>query len=298
MLDPLSRNTQAVKILSRTNKVETRSIGIDQLLAFPPYFGWVKMGKYNSYMLLNGKDDGVALRWLWNNTFETTSIAIWQLLSSKFSSIIDVGSHTGCYSLISALTNKKSSIIAIEPSPMNLSRLSMNLNYNMAQNVSVKNGAAYSSNVELFIKEDASYNYCRSGGKVSSQNIGNDNKSSKLLPVEGFTLDSLKSKNLGKSLIKIDTEGSEHHVLEGASYFIESRSWFLIESTSAEAAKTCEILLENQKYSFFLIDESTSKLINVPNILPIINDGKLNSNKLNRLLIPCEDVNTLREFLS
>ena len=72
-----------------------------------PFYGWVQMGERDLYMYLNGKDDGVALRWFWLNSFESTSLSIWEKASTLFNTIIDVGAHTGCYSLAAAKINPK-----------------------------------------------------------------------------------------------------------------------------------------------------------------------------------------------
>ena len=165
--DPKNINHQAIEQKKNflTNSIVLKSI--DQLSGNAPYFGWVKLGNRDLYMYLNGKDDGVALRWFWMNTFESTSVAVWERLSRVFVSIIDIGAHTGCYSLLASKANAKANILAIEPMPINLSRLSMNRAYNMLDNIHIIPGAAYSSNTVLSMRNLLSFDYCVSGGRVS-----------------------------------------------------------------------------------------------------------------------------------
>ena len=59
-----------------------------------PYFGWVKMDSRDIY-ISKWEGCGVAMRWFWLNTFETTSLVLWEKLSRLFETIIDVGAHTG-----------------------------------------------------------------------------------------------------------------------------------------------------------------------------------------------------------
>ena len=97
-MDPKQLNKYAISLLEEME--EGLDLGIGELLKKPPYFGWVKLGDFPRYIYLNGKDDGVALKWLWNWKYEYASIMVWRTLSNYADLIIDVGAHTGSYSLI------------------------------------------------------------------------------------------------------------------------------------------------------------------------------------------------------
>ena len=109
---------------------------IGELKECAPYYGWVRMGDRDLFMYLNGKDDGVALRWFWLNTFETASLKIWEKSSLLFNTIIDVGAHTGSYSLAAAKLNPQKVILS-RTNARNLKRLSMNREYNELENIKI-----------------------------------------------------------------------------------------------------------------------------------------------------------------
>ena len=69
----------------------------------PELFDWVNcdVGVENKFhMFLGGKDDGVALRFFWNGSYEKYTLKIWSELAKKIKGFaLDIGAHTGCYSL-------------------------------------------------------------------------------------------------------------------------------------------------------------------------------------------------------
>lgn len=293
ILDPKCRNELAIKEKNSFGSGNRILRGIEDLKSCAPYFGWVRMGQRDLYMYLNGKDDGVALRWFWMNTFETTSITIWERLSKFFLFIIDVGAHTGCYSMIASKFNQKATVLAIEPMPVNLSRLSVNREYNMLKNLIVIPGAAYSSDSVLSMNLYSNYDYCFSGGSVIKLSKSHSNVSS-LSSVRGIMLNNISKTFSRKSLIKIDTEGTEYEVIVGAEDFIRSRSWLLCESTNDNSSRMLDDYFEQFNYSFFLIDDEKGKIVPVESLSPIRDGGKLCMAKLNRLIVPSEELSFLK----
>jgi len=292
-MDPKGLNK--VAIAQKKNFISPGKIisSINELRDCPPYFGWVRMGERDLYMYLNGNDDGVAKRWFWLNAFEPASLSIWERVSKFFDSIIDVGAHTGCYSLVAAKRNPNKKIFAIEPLPVNLSRLTMNREYNNLGNIEIVPGAAFSSNKYVQISSFDDYVYCKSGNSVF------ENKNHLLdCSVKAFCLNDLPSQFSRKALIKVDTEGTEHHVITGASDFLNSRSWFICESTQTNSAEILESRFSKKNYSFFVIDDEANKIVKCDTLFPRFKNGELIMNCLNRLVIPAEDLGKLRKILS
>lgn len=292
-MDPKGLNKKA--IAQKKNFLSPGRVvsSIDDLSECAPFYGWVQLGERDLYMYLNGKDDGVALRWFWLNSFESTSLSIWEKASTLFNTIIDVGAHTGCYSLVAAKINPKKSVIAIEPLPVNLSRLTINTVYNALENIIVIPGAAFSANQSLEINSFNKYGYCSSGNSV----IEASSPTSTSL-VRGFCLNDLFEKHSGAALIKVDTEGEEHHVISGAANFLESRSWFICESTKQKTADILEGYFLKQNYTFFVIDDEANKIAETNTLSPLSSNGRLVMNRLNRLVIPREDIGKLHQILS
>ena len=230
---------------------------------------------------------------VWLNQFEPTSLSIWEKLSHRFDSIIDVGAHTGCYSLAAAELNLQKKILAVEPLPVNLSRLSMNIEYNGFKHIEVLPAAAFSENTYLSINNFNVYAYCVSGSSVSA-----NSNSTLASQVQAFCLDRLPQKYSRRSLIKIDTEGTENHVVAGASGFLEARSWFLCESTNFRTAEVLDRIFCKSNYSFFVVDDEKGSISRSNSLSPSFDGGKLSMNLLNRLIVPTEDVEQLPSILS
>ena len=292
-MDPRRRNAKAIE--QRKSFSSDRKIiqDIKYLQKFAPYYGWVRMGCRDIYMYLNGKDDGVAMRWFWLNEFESSSLTIWERLSHRFETIIDVGAHTGCYSLAAAGLDRQKKILAVEPLPVNLSRLSMNVEYNEFKNINIFPAAAFSESTPISIKNFNIYSYCFSGSSVFAQ--GSSPVASQ---VQAFRLNSLSKKFSRRSLIKIDTEGTEDHVVSGASDFLEARSWFLCESTNFKTAEVLDQAFSKANYSFFVIDDEKGCISQSNTLSPLFDGGKIRMNLLNRLVVPTEDIEQLPSIIS
>lgn len=291
-MDPRKRNVKAIEEKGTFSDKRGFIQNIKDLHKLPPYYGWVRMGGRDIYMYLNGKDDGVALRWFWLNAFESASLCIWEKLSHRFETIIDVGAHTGCYSLAAAKLDRQKKILAVEPLPVNLSRLSMNIEYNGFKNIEIYPAAAFSANTYLSIKNLNVYGYCVSGSVVSA-----GSNSIPASQIQAFCLDHLPQKFSRRSLIKIDTEGTENHVVAGASSYLEARSWFLCESTNFRTAKQLDQIFCKSNYSFFVVDDEKGSISRSNSLSPCLDGGKLSMNLLNRLVVPNEDVEQLPSIL-
>ena len=139
--------------------------------------------------------------------------------------VFDVGANCGYFTLLAAtLVGATGRVVAIEPAPACIARLEANLRRNTFSNVVVveRVAAAQSGEVQFYLNSD------NSGGHAL-WNPGDwpSNEKSRANPVTvstpATTLDS-EWKRLGLAvpkLIKIDTEGAEQSVLEGARSLLE-----------------------------------------------------------------------------
>ena len=131
---------------------------------------------------------------------------------------IDVGANIGFFSiLMSKLVGPQGMIFAFEPGANNLPKLSANLKKNSVTNVQVLEQPVWSreEKVTFYINAD-------SGGGNALFDPGNwwsnDKSRANPQPIEmmSTTLDLLDISKERVKLIKIDTEGAEQRVLEGA----------------------------------------------------------------------------------
>lgn len=191
---------------------------------------------------------------------------LWEFLddcSLRGSIAIDIGAHIGYHSLaILRQYNNISSVIAFEPNVFNVQRMQLIITEN----------PEYQSKIE--IREKALSNKTGSSKFRLSSNIDNQTSSGGYLSgitpplgektyknanffeteVEVSTLDKelVDYKNI--SLIKIDVEGAEHLVLEGAKKLIHiARPIFLIEIHSVECMYRVLEILNKYNYDIHML---------------------------------------------
>lgn len=148
---------------------------------------------------------------------------------------IDIGSNIGLYSLIaSSFIGKEGSIYAIEPTPETFSRLKKNIALNNFKNINTLNfGLSNSENVVDFNTSNDGYDAWNSLAKLDQLKKGAKIK------INVKTLDSVLDKNsiTKVDLVKLDVEGWEKYVLEGASNLLNHADppVFMVEFTESNA---------------------------------------------------------------
>ena len=84
--------------------------------------------------------------------------------------IINVGAHTGLYTITSLKANPKNSVVCFEPYFMNLSRLITNLRLNgLSKNVSTILGAVSNFDGKSNLKITTEKSYMSKGGKLGEE---------------------------------------------------------------------------------------------------------------------------------
>ena len=193
----------------------------------------------------------------WRGTFEHErgTIKVAAELLPEMHAFIDVGANTGIFSLLAKATDPKIKVIAVEPSPANLAILRMNVALN-AFDIAIEDAAATSTDGEIILHDfpDPSY----SASLEADWREGTVERT-----VRGTTLDSLASASGAsgaKLLVKIDVEGHEVAVLEGARNVISSGPSFLIEIIREHVARGVTRLLPPDDFTYQFINERTGDL--------------------------------------
>jgi FkbM family methyltransferase len=114
----------------------------------------------------------------------------------------DVGGYHGFYSLVS---NSEKSIV-FEADPTNAERIRQNLELNPDRDIELVEKAVWSSETTLQFEAEAS---------------GTSHVSENGIEIESVTLDSFFENTEDPDVVKIDVEGAEGHVLEGAKQVME-----------------------------------------------------------------------------
>ncbi len=133
--------------------------------------------------------------------------------------VIECGAHHGGQTvLLSRWVGAEGKVIAIEPIPENIAILKKNIELNGLTNVTVIEKAVGSNCGKLSM-------HPRSNASVSSKE---DSRST--INVESVTLDSVAEEfNIAPTFIKIDVEGYEYQILDGAKSIIKTTPAIFVE---------------------------------------------------------------------
>jgi FkbM family methyltransferase len=169
-------------------------------------------------------------------------------LLSAGGDVVDVGAHIGMYSVAAALALRgRARVLAIEPNPDARAQLEQNLALNGCENVTVSASALADRPGEamLHVPRTADPSFSSLGGGRFAE--------AEPIRVETTTLDAqVESLGLEPVFVKIDVEGGELPVLEGAARTLEARPTLLIE-VGSESADEVERRLTPLGYDAFVV---------------------------------------------
>lgn len=249
-------------------------LGLGDLLRMSPHWGFVE-SEHNFKMFLAGNDDGVALRLLWNRKYEPYSIKLWRQMCDAGRIAIDVGAHTGIYTL-AAYSAGCGKVFSFEPYFMNFARMNLNLRANGFSTKGLIYGAAGAKSGTGRIAIPVTHDYLSSGCKVFRHEVGNTFHETDIIAIDDLPLNE---KVCG---VKIDAEGYESFVLSGMKNLLEDKVPVLFECiTDLEV----EQLFHERGYELFIVDEEKETLEPVDRVVPEMLDGKVNRNRINRLAL-------------
>lgn len=259
-------------------------LSIDAIYQERDRWGFIpcSVGDLNFFMFLGGKDDGVALRFLHNGSYEKKTMSLWILASESARMILDVGAHTGSYSIAAKLTNLDADVLSFEPHYLNYSRLTLNLRANGLNTDQAYMLAVSDVNKKLMFSVPRGSDYHSSGGYIGF----NDDLDSYL--VTSVALDSFIDEDFFKrvDLIKIDTEGYEVNCLIGMKKIIEINLPTIFFECIAQPDKQLEEIFFSLGYEIFLVNDNTGALSRVNTVCPEIDiHGKIIMNLINRIAI-------------
>ena len=207
-------------------------------------------------MLNINNDDAVPLKYFWRSGYENLSLDLWYQATRKDGVFLDIGAHTGLYSIIGNLNKKQNQVISIEAFYMNYARLMSNLKLNSFSPNNCVLGAASNKDGQSSFQVPTSFDYHSSGGSISEKGT---------LRVQNIVIDGFK---LDKKIcgIKIDTEGNEHNVILGGKNSIKKDRPIIIFEINKKGFEECLSLLSNLNYKFYFLDEVNNNSAEIKNI--------------------------------
>ena len=148
--------------------------------------------------------------------FEDIAFTIHLLRESDI--FVDVGANLGSYSLLASGVTKANSI-AFEPVPSTYNRLKENIEINCLSQKIITNCIALTKPTNVLDKKQFTF----SSDKTCQNSFVDDDYKGSTTKVDVTTLD-IACKNINPVLIKIDVEGFEEDLLEGASETLQKQS--------------------------------------------------------------------------
>jgi FkbM family methyltransferase len=181
----------------------------------------------------------VLQRLLIYNDYEKEIVQLIEKYIDPKKDVLDVGANIGLHTvLFSKLINSDKKVLAFEPTPNALKYLRKNLELNhcdsrvmLYDGIATNNSGVFELNVIEGMEEYSAI------GQINHPNA--KDKKSIAIKVSGNTVDALvKQHNLNPGFIKIDTEGAEYFVFQGAKETICKFKPVIISELSGQLLKT------------------------------------------------------------
>jgi FkbM family methyltransferase len=196
-------------------------------------------------MFLGGHDDGIAMRYLHGYVYEPVSMELWTRSCRGANLVIDVGAHTGIYTLAAYKAGARR-VISIEPYYLNAARLILNLHANHLPMDGVMPLIAASDNdgggtIHVPYSRGFEY-YCTTAGSLAARD------GTRSQAVQTRRLDMIHDR---VHALKIDAEYHTAAILAGATNVLRWQPNLILESFETELTDRLDVL----DYRFWLIDE-------------------------------------------
>jgi FkbM family methyltransferase len=190
--------------------------------------------------------EGIGLSTLLEGSFEEREIETLCSFARRDSAAIDVGANIGVYTVVLATAiGTGGRVLAFEPAPENVGRLRRNVQLNGISNVDLFPLAvgAGSESVALYLSDDPA--------RHSTSAVAAERRAGRSLTVAASSLDAVwnEVRRPRVSVVKIDVEGTELDVLEGAGELLAAcRPTLLVEIKSARRLVKIDGLLAPYDY--------------------------------------------------
>jgi len=192
----------------------------------------------------------------WINNFKGKNIIFW-----------DIGSNIGLYSIYSAMKHKGINIICFEPSLSNLRILSRNIYINkLSKKISICPLPIIKKSYQFTYFTERQFVYGSALNFTSNSFFLNNDKYKNTYQILGSSLNNFSKINKFKfpNYIKIDVDGLEHLIIEGATKILRRREVkeIMIETNIYNQRKKNFIFSQLIKHNFFLVSKYNADIKN------------------------------------
>lgn len=207
-------------------------------------FNCVVKAKYG-YVIFNKNDDYIGKAFEKYGEFSDAEAELFKQICAKDDIVVDIGANIGAHTLLfSQLVGEKGRVFAYEPQRVVFQTLCANMAINSIQNTECYQ-TVISSESKTTLIPDIRYDLPGNHGGFKVQEFNSGVK----IPVS--TLDELLDVPRLK-LIKIDVEGMEHNVIEGAQNTITFHKPFLyVENDQPDKSKALIEKIQSFDYRLF-----------------------------------------------
>ena len=260
-------NKHVNKILRNLNRI-LKPI-LPEKIKLPPS-GIIRF-KNNLGQVLNIKTNQTSyltqlLYWEGYQNFEYTDIFI--KLIKKINVFYDIGANIGYYSLLAEIENKNIKVIGFEPANGPLFYFRENIKINKFKNIRVESLALSDKEGEITFYEVRNKKYTYLEHNLAGEgNSGSKTSGRNFVPisVKTTTLDKYvaNEKEVNIDLIKMDTEGTEHFILENSDNVLRLMKPIIICETLFNTIELeLEELMSSYGYEFYNHTEMGLKKVN------------------------------------
>jgi FkbM family methyltransferase len=177
----------------------------------------------------------------WTGLRRDHVLKLWTEWAKTATRVLDIGAHTGVFTLAAAAANPRAQVIALEPVAVTFARLRANIAANLFEDrcrcLQVAAGAA-SATATIHLPDDVTM--C----SLSDRYPGTKEES-----VEVRCVDDLVEAPV--DLVKIDVEGYQAEALRGMSRLLAHRPRFIFECNPADPSEELERIFREYGYQLF-----------------------------------------------
>jgi len=241
--------TNEAKLFKAKNNLNYEFLTMEDFNKFPPLSGIYNFnaGKHIFDLICIKNDDASVVNHFWRGHHDKVELELWSKITENEGVFIDVGSHTGLYTIVGLLSNQKNFLISIEPSFINLGRMISNLRLNnLLKNHSQFLGAASNYSGQGLFKSHFDKTFMSKGGKIASSG-----EKINIIKLDDISITGNKS----IKGIKIDTEGEDYKVLLGAKNIIKNNLPDILIEVREENKLLIREFLITFGYNFFALQD-------------------------------------------